>query len=359
MNFYPFHIGDYASDTRHLSWAEDLAYRRLLDVYYVREGPLPLELRQVYRLVIATTDDQRQAVETVLEEFFQRGPDGFTHKRCESEIARMQEKSQKARASALISVEVRAKTREQANSELRKSRLSAAKEKATHTPGEWKRMVEACGNSCVRCGASGVALQKDHIVPIYQGGSDGIGNLQPLCKSCNSSKGAEATDHRPEHVRLAFADAVASERSAFASERLAPKTNPKTTTKEEANASSRSAYAPPDWVPVDAWAEFVKMRKAMRNVPFTGAAAQGVVAKLNELRSQGHDPAELLMTAVTSGWRTVYAPTARAGERPADWRTEQRQRTQQAAPGVAVRSGMTAADFFDTEARDVTPIALG
>ena len=41
MNFYPFHIGDYASATRHLTWIEDAAYRRLLDVYYVKEGPLP------------------------------------------------------------------------------------------------------------------------------------------------------------------------------------------------------------------------------------------------------------------------------------------------------------------------------
>jgi len=282
VNFYPFHIGDYASDTRHLSWAEDLAYRRLLDVYYVREGPLPLELRQVYRLVIATTDDQRQAVETVLEEFFQRGPDGFTHKRCESELAAAREKSAKAAQSA-------------------RARWQDAKAQPVAMPGEAQAQCDDDANA----------------------------SKEPC------------------------------ERTEKASVRHAPKTNPKTITKEEANASSRSAYAPPDWVPVDAWAEFVKMRKAMRNVPFTGAAAQGVVAKLNELRSQGHDPAELLMTAVTSGWRTVYAPTARAGERPADWRTEQRQRTQQAAPGVAVRSGMTAADFFDTEARDVTPIALG
>ena len=27
MNYYPFHIGDYLSATRHLSWEEDAAYR--------------------------------------------------------------------------------------------------------------------------------------------------------------------------------------------------------------------------------------------------------------------------------------------------------------------------------------------
>ena len=31
------HIGDYLSATRHLSWEEDAAFRRLLDTYYSTE----------------------------------------------------------------------------------------------------------------------------------------------------------------------------------------------------------------------------------------------------------------------------------------------------------------------------------
>ena len=45
MNYYAFHIGDYASATRHLSWIEDAAYRRLIDCYYVREVPFPTDKR--------------------------------------------------------------------------------------------------------------------------------------------------------------------------------------------------------------------------------------------------------------------------------------------------------------------------
>jgi len=97
MNYYPFHIGDYASATRHLSWDEDLAYRRLLDVYYTSEKPLPEDLRQVCRLVLATTESQRDAVQVVLVEFFELTAEGWTSARADAEIVAMLEKQQKQR----------------------------------------------------------------------------------------------------------------------------------------------------------------------------------------------------------------------------------------------------------------------
>lgn len=42
---------------------------------------------------------------------------------------------------------------------------------------------------CVLCGTR-ERITADHIVPIALGGRHSIGNLQPLCLSCNSSKGA-------------------------------------------------------------------------------------------------------------------------------------------------------------------------
>lgn len=89
MNFYAFHIGDYASATRHLSWEEDCAYRRLLDVYYTREEPLPDDLRAICRLTLATTPDQRAAVEVVLHEFFQQTEAGWISPRADREIDAM------------------------------------------------------------------------------------------------------------------------------------------------------------------------------------------------------------------------------------------------------------------------------
>lgn len=100
MNYYPFHIGDYASATRHLTWDEDMAYRRLIDAYYTRETPIPTDMRQVYRLVLATTEEQRLAVDTILNEFFTYSDDGWINSRCDAEIEAFRIKSAKASQSA-------------------------------------------------------------------------------------------------------------------------------------------------------------------------------------------------------------------------------------------------------------------
>jgi 5-methylcytosine-specific restriction endonuclease McrA len=85
--------------------------------------------------------------------------------------------------------------RKDPNSASRYERLKAARRKGSHTPDQWEALRTICGNRCVRCGG------KDHIQPIYQGGSDAIENIQPLCPPCNSSKGPEAIDHRPADWR--------------------------------------------------------------------------------------------------------------------------------------------------------------
>ena len=93
--------------------------------------------------------------------------------------------------------------REIAQRELRRLRLARAREKGTHYRPDWLEMVERCARKCVRCGDHGQT--KDHIVPIYQGGSDGLDNLQPLCLRCNAAKGPEAIDHRlPDVARWAL-----------------------------------------------------------------------------------------------------------------------------------------------------------
>jgi hypothetical protein len=46
------------------------------------------------------------------------------------------------------------------------------------------------GKVCKPCGAT-TDLTLDHVIPVSKGGEDNPGNLQVLCKSCNSKKGAK------------------------------------------------------------------------------------------------------------------------------------------------------------------------
>jgi len=90
MHYFQFNIGDYASHTRHLSLHEDLAYRRLLDAYYLREKPFPKEVELVARLI--SMSDCITDVERVLNEFFQHSKAGWVNKRADEEISRFHKK---------------------------------------------------------------------------------------------------------------------------------------------------------------------------------------------------------------------------------------------------------------------------
>ena len=84
MIWYKFHIGDYLTHTVHLSDAEDLAYRRLLDLYYMSEKAIPLDTESVARKIRLDLD----ITESVLNEFFEHSENGYYNHRCHVEIAK-------------------------------------------------------------------------------------------------------------------------------------------------------------------------------------------------------------------------------------------------------------------------------
>ena len=87
MHYYNFHIGDYKSHTSHLSVIEDIAYRRLLDFYYLHEKPI--KQHDIARQI--GMREHEQDVLTILDEFFLSSPQGFVHPRADKEIARFKE----------------------------------------------------------------------------------------------------------------------------------------------------------------------------------------------------------------------------------------------------------------------------
>ncbi len=55
------------------------------------------------------------------------------------------------------------------------------------TAQQWASLKQAWGG-CAYCRATGVALQKDCMLPIANGGRYTISNVVPACRSCNASK---------------------------------------------------------------------------------------------------------------------------------------------------------------------------
>ena len=104
MNHYPHHIGDFNSATRHLTFVERALYRELLDLYYDTERALIADATKLARRILANTEELREAMHTVLEEFFELREDGWHNARCDREIEayrqRLEQQSRAGRASA-------------------------------------------------------------------------------------------------------------------------------------------------------------------------------------------------------------------------------------------------------------------
>ena len=62
----------------------------MLELYYDTEQPLNSDPKKIARRVLAVTDDEREAMNLVLEEFFILQDDGWHNSRCDTEIAKYQ-----------------------------------------------------------------------------------------------------------------------------------------------------------------------------------------------------------------------------------------------------------------------------
>lgn len=84
--------------------------------------------------------------------------------------------------------QVRAKTAARGNA--RRARKSQAG--GTFTAPQIEDLRRKQRGRCAACaGTLGASFHRDHIVPLVLGGHNGIGNIQLLCVSCNSRKGAK------------------------------------------------------------------------------------------------------------------------------------------------------------------------
>lgn len=69
--------------------------------------------------------------------------------------------------------------------------VSRSKNRPKISSNKRKTVLERDAYRCVNCN-SHLDLCVDHICPVSKGGTNDIDNLQTLCRSCNSSKGAKS-----------------------------------------------------------------------------------------------------------------------------------------------------------------------
>jgi len=81
------------------------------------------------------------------------------------------------------------KNKAKANAQVKARKLRELNAPGTHTKEDWEGVKKFFGYQCAmddhNCSGS---LTKDHIQPLIMGGSNGVENLQPLCRWHNTQK---------------------------------------------------------------------------------------------------------------------------------------------------------------------------
>lgn len=74
----------------------------------------------------------------------------------------------------------------------------------TYTPDDINELYRLQRGKCGYCRTKlkGANQHIDHIIPLFRGGSNGRSNLQLLCRSCNTSKGAKDPIDYAKHIGL-------------------------------------------------------------------------------------------------------------------------------------------------------------
>lgn len=172
---------------RYRSTPKGLKASRLAAKRFRKRNPAySREKLRLYR----STPDGREATKESLRKYYKLHPPNLSPKR----------KRQKKEASRRYYSSPKGKIVSREASSRKRALLKNVP--GSHTEAEWERLKKRYAYRCMHCLRPEKAsrpLQKDHIIPLtWQGTSDCIRNIQPLCGQCNNSKGdRSAKDWRP------------------------------------------------------------------------------------------------------------------------------------------------------------------
>lgn len=174
MHYYPFDVAQHALDSLHMTLMQDLAFRRLTDLYFTTEGPLQGTVPSITRAVRMPVADVRY----VLQDQFKKTDAGWQKERYEKVIAKVRRMVGNHWAKNLPKP-VRA---EIAN------RRRATQRSAT-PPWLSKDQIRQMTDIYVAAHARG--MEVDHIVPLVNPSVCGLHvpwNLEPLTQADNRAK---------------------------------------------------------------------------------------------------------------------------------------------------------------------------
>lgn len=113
MHSYQHQIKTFNNATRHLTRVERALYRDLIELYYDTEKPLISDFQRLCRLVLATSDEEKQALEYVLGEFFILTGEVYTHNYCDEQIEKYRAIASAKAKAGVASAEVKKQRAEQ------------------------------------------------------------------------------------------------------------------------------------------------------------------------------------------------------------------------------------------------------
>jgi len=98
------------------------------------------------------------------------------------------------RARAENPEKARAERRKYYSTPYGKQAIDSSRDRRRRNLKEYKKVLDKeirslMSSPCVACGNPEVTI--DHIIPISKGGRHSVGNIQPMCRKCNGSKGSK------------------------------------------------------------------------------------------------------------------------------------------------------------------------
>lgn len=119
-----------------------------------------------------------------------------------------------------------------------------------------------------------------------------------------------------------------------------PSQKTSSSSKARARKSAGEPFVLPDWVPADAWAGWIEMRKRAGKAP-TSRAMQLAIVKLKELADDGHPPGAVLDQSTLRQWTGFFPIKDNRHEQHRDTFGSSFQRPQHGSEGMGKANSLT------------------